>query len=384
VRGVAILLVILFHHTLMAQQTPFDRVYVGLARLGWSGVDLFFVLSGFLITGLLYDSKGGAHYFRNFYIRRTLRIFPLYYAFLFFTLRVAPWLWPDTELAAMARDAMAGRSEAWYWFYASNVLFALDTNFGHPNLAVTWSLAIEEQFYLIWPLVVALTGRRTLLWTCGGLMVAALGARFALVAGGAHWIVPYVLPFCRIDALAAGALVALAMRRAAGGPPAAPPWLLTAARVIAPVAAVAVLGIWYLEDPFNAGDWSEPVMQAAGYTVLALGFGAVVALAAGAPPGGVLPRVFSAPVLRLFGRYSYALYLFHLPIRRFIRDAYFPVADFPTWLGSPLPGQLLFYVVATTPALLLAWASWHLYERQCLKLTRFFPYGRARRTDAAC
>jgi peptidoglycan/LPS O-acetylase OafA/YrhL len=376
VRGVAILLVILFHHTLMAQQTPFDRVYVGLARLGWSGVDLFFVLSGFLITGLLYDSKGGAHYFRNFYIRRTLRIFPLYYAFLFFTLRVAPWLWPDTELAAMARDAMAGRSEAWYWLYASNVLFALDTNFGHPNLAVTWSLAIEEQFYLIWPLVVALAGRRTLLWTCGGLMVAALGTRFALVAGGAHWIVPYVLPFCRIDALAAGALVALAMRRAAGGPPAAPPWLLTAARVVAPAAAVAVLGIWYLEDPFNAGDWTEPVMQAAGYTVLALGFGAVVALAAGAPPGAVLPQVFSAPVLRMFGRYSYALYLFHLPIRRFIRDEYFPVADFPTWLGSPLPGQLLFYVVATAPALLLAWASWHLYEKQCLKLTRFFPYGR--------
>jgi peptidoglycan/LPS O-acetylase OafA/YrhL len=86
----------------------------------------------------------------------------------------------------------------------------------------------------------------------------------------------------------------------------------------------------------------------------------------------------------MFGRYSYALYLFHLPIRRFIRDEYFPVADFPTWLGSPLPGQLLFYVVATAPALLLAWASWHLYERQCLKLTRFFPYGRARRTDAAC
>ena len=182
-RGLAILLVILFHHTLMRPETLFDRVYVNLARLGWSGVDLFFVLSGFLITGLLVDAKGGPHYYRNFYVRRTLRIFPLYYAFLFFTLRVAPWLWPDTELAAMARQSMAGRSEAWYWLYGSNVLFAQDQNFGHPNLAVTWSLAIEEQFYLVWPLVVALTSRRTLIWTCGGLIVA-FASRTALVLGG--------------------------------------------------------------------------------------------------------------------------------------------------------------------------------------------------------
>src|SRR5688572_23602293 len=75
VRGLAIVLVIVFHHTLMRQETAFDRSYVNLARLGWSGVDLFFVLSGFLITGLLIASKGSAHYFRNFYIRRTLRIF---------------------------------------------------------------------------------------------------------------------------------------------------------------------------------------------------------------------------------------------------------------------------------------------------------------------
>ena len=80
--------------------------------------------------------------------------------------------------------------------------------------------------------------------------------------------------------------------------------------------------------------------------------------------------------MRTFGRYSYALYLFHVPVRRWVRDTYFPIAAFETWLGSPLPGQILFYVVTTAPALLLAWASWHLYEKQVLKLKEFFPYER--------
>ena len=376
VRGLAILLVILFHHTLMPPETLFDRVYVNLVRLGWSGVDLFFVLSGFLITGLLVDAKGGPHYYRNFYVRRTLRIFPLYYAFLFFSLRLSPWLWPDTPLAAMARESLEGRSEAWYWLYGSNILFALDQNFGHPNLAVTWSLAIEEQFYLVWPFVVALTSRRTLMWTCGGLILSAFALRTWLVVSGAHTIVPYVLPLCRMDALAAGALVALAMRGDRSGPPAAPARLLMIARIVAPAAAVIVLAIWCIENPFDNADWSEPLMQTAGYTALALGYAGLVTLAASGRDDAWVGRFFRCSPLRMLGRYSYALYLFHVPVRRFIRDEYFPVASFPTWLGSPLPGQLLFYVAATVPALALAWLSWHLYERQWLALSKYFPYPR--------
>jgi peptidoglycan/LPS O-acetylase OafA/YrhL len=119
-------------------------------------------------------------------------------------------------------------------------------------------------------------------------------------------------------------------------------------------------------------------MQTAGYTLLALAFGALVALLAlDAAPG--CSRVLNTPVLRAFGKYSYALYLFHIPVRRFIRDEYFPVADFPTWMGSPLPGQMLFYVVATAPAFLLAWLSWHLLESRVLALKGRFPYERTGR-----
>jgi peptidoglycan/LPS O-acetylase OafA/YrhL len=369
-RGIAILLVILYHHTVMRPQTAFDAIYVNVARLGWAGVDLFFVLSGFLITGLLHDFKGKPHYFRNFYVRRALRIGPVYFAFVFFTLQVSPWLWPDTDLARMGRDAMAGRSEAWYWLFLQNILFAREGNLGHPNLAVTWSLGIEEQFYLLWPFVVLLANRRRLMWACAALVVIAPVIRTTLVLGGAEPVVPYVLPFCRMDALAAGAWVALAVR----SPVEMQPRLRTWARLVLPAAAAVVFGLWYLEDPRDHEAWNEPATQSVGYTALALLFAALLALSVMAPVGSRLSRALGTPPLRMFGRYSYALYLVHVPVRRFIRDEYFPVASFPTWLDSPLPGQLLFYVVATAPALALAWASWHVLEAPILRLRRFVPF----------
>jgi peptidoglycan/LPS O-acetylase OafA/YrhL len=360
----------------MQQPTLTDRVYVSVARLGWTGVDLFFVLSGFLITGILYDAKGGRHYYRNFYVRRTLRIFPLYYAFVFFTLNLAPWLWPGTEMSRVATRANEEHGQLWYWLYLSNVHFVQEEGFTQPNLAVTWSLAIEEQFYLVWPLVVAALGRRILMWTCGGLVAAALATRVALVVSGADATAPYLLPFCRMDALAAGAFVALALRDARDAET-----LRGWAPFVAFAAAAIFLVGWYAEDPFDNEAWAEPGMQTAGYTLLALGFGSVLALVASDPVPG-LSRVLSAPVLRTFGKYSYALYLFHIPVRRFIRDEYFPVADFPSWMGSPLPGQMLFYVAATAPAFLLAWLSWHVLEQRALALKRFFPYGRSARPPA--
>jgi peptidoglycan/LPS O-acetylase OafA/YrhL len=370
-RGVAILLVVLFHHTLIGQPTLVDRVYVSVARLGWIGVDLFFVLSGFLITGILYDAKGGPHYYRNFYARRTLRIFPLYYAFVFFTLTVAPWLWPGTELGRVVGRANEEHGQLWYWFYLSNLHFAQEQGFPQPNLAVTWSLAIEEQFYLVWPIVVAALARRPLMWTCGALAVVALAVRTGFVLSGADATAAYMLPFCRTDALAAGAFVALALRDSGDA---------ASIRGWAPFVAAAAAGVflvgWYMEEPFDNGTWEKPGMQTAGYTLLALTFGALLALVAlDVVPG--LSRALRAPILRVFGKYSYALYLFHIPVRRFIRDEYFPVADFPSWMGSPLPGQLVFYVVTTAPAFLLAWLSWHLLERRALALKRFLPYGRA-------
>jgi len=158
-RGLAILLV-LARHTANELQPGrgLDVAVKRVLQVGWSGVDLFFVLSGFLITGILLDARGGRHYFRNFYMRRSLRIFPVYYGSLFVTFAVLPFF------VATPLFAVLQRNQLWYWTYLVNVLSPLTGGTGTPyNTAHLWSLAVEEQFYLLWPAVVWVSGPRRLL-----------------------------------------------------------------------------------------------------------------------------------------------------------------------------------------------------------------------------
>ena len=122
--------------------TAVDKILYMVAMAGWVGVDLFFVLSGFLITGLLYDARGEHFYFRHFYIRRCLRIFPLYYAVLVLFFVVLPRLREVRELGYVIPP-----DQMWYWTYSVNAIIAAD---GWPQaflLGHFWSLAVEEQFY---------------------------------------------------------------------------------------------------------------------------------------------------------------------------------------------------------------------------------------------
>src|SRR6185503_15568764 len=127
------------------------------------GVDLFFVLSGFLITGILLETKGRPGYFRNFYIRRTLRIVPLYYAvlaLLFFVLPIGMFAQYDASLLQMHSV------QGWLWSYLSNYRLGPETSFSIPYVSHFWSLAVEEHFYLLWPTVILLLSRRAALWGC--------------------------------------------------------------------------------------------------------------------------------------------------------------------------------------------------------------------------
>lgn len=146
-RGFAILLVLCSHLVSLPPggRSPFvDRLVGMILGLGWVGVDLFFVLSGFLITGILVQSRGGPHYFRNFYARRSLRIFPLYYLFLAIATFISPLLLSPESILTLPKE------HAWvYWLYLSNFGGKPSEAFAH-----TWSLAVEEQFYLVWPAIV--------------------------------------------------------------------------------------------------------------------------------------------------------------------------------------------------------------------------------------
>jgi peptidoglycan/LPS O-acetylase OafA/YrhL len=364
VRGVAILLVLIFHfsiygHGLAPSGLFIDRLYYRVSGAGWIGVDLFFVLSGFLITGILYDAKESKHYFRNFYARRVLRIFPLYYGALILFLIVLPWLRPDhSGLNSMARDGV------WYWSYLSNVKFALD---GWPQFGAIghfWSLAVEEQFYLLWPALVLTLSRRQLQIACLVCVIGALAVRIALSAHGNN-TAAFVLTPARIDALAVGAYLAVTAR--------GPEGLHRLSRLALPIAALlslAALVIFVLRKGFAGYD---PVVSTIGLTILACLFGAVLVVALTSAHDTFVARAFGSSFLSFFGRYSYGIYVFHHPIL-FFKTGLVPLALVPSVFGSQLLRQLVFVVIATAVAVTLAFSSWHLFEKRFLKLKTFFPY----------
>jgi len=389
-RGLAILLVMLFHQTVMVPHTGFDRVFMQVFGYGWCGVDLFFVLSGFLITGILLRMKSRQNYFRNFYAGRTLRIFPLYYLVVFISLVLLPNL-PgligsvpalanviDPAIIQKKLDSF-GRvqgQELWYWAYLSNIPIAI-RGFQHGILDISWSLAIEEQFYLLWPTAVFFLSRRNLVRLCFGMIAVAVALRCLMMfALDSWWIAVYVSTPCRWDALAIGALLALWLSDPAALTRAAP--VARKGLAIFGILTAIVIAIDLLLNIRTSEGGAEGVslgyaMRTAGFTVMALAFGSLLVMALVAPRNSFLGFLFQNRAMRILGTYSYALYLFHLPVRAVIRDLVYKPDQFPTLMGSPIPGQILFYVVATLATLALALASWYLFEKPFLNLKKFFP-----------
>ncbi|MDJ0869885.1 MAG: acyltransferase [Myxococcota bacterium] len=379
-RGIAIVLVMLYHLTLYGNaRTGWDQLLVVIPSVGWSGVDLFFVLSGFLITGILLRAKGGPHYFRSFYARRTLRIFPLYYAVLLFFFVLLPRI---TMISGDPWMPGADREAWWYWAYLSNVKASLTGRFHHFFLSLTWSLAIEEHFYLIWPLVVWRCSRRALGWACGIAFFGALAVRCVVVWSGGHPLVTYTLTPCRIDTLATGAAIALWLGRPGGLA-----LLLRIARWALPVSfAVAAAGYAtiQLDAGLVPGDYqavterllrytTDPWMRTIGYSVLCVFYGSLLVVALGAVRGGALDRVLGASLLVSAGRYSYAMYLLHLFVAELVRVFFDPGHHADQFVAS----QLLFWALGIAATYGVAAFVWWSFESRINALKRYFPYGRS-------
>jgi peptidoglycan/LPS O-acetylase OafA/YrhL len=365
-RGVAVLLVLAFHlaHLDGAAGLP-ARALLGATRFGWSGVDLFFVLSGFLITGILLDAKGAPGYFRSFYVRRALRIFPLYYAYL------AVLFWAVPRLAPVGAVDVHPGSQAWMWTYLSNVLFAREGGFhASPYAGHFWSLAVEEQFYLAWPLAVWLFPRRWLAAVALALVGGAFALRLGIHRTTFNATAAYVLTPARADALAVGALVAIGLRT-----PGAPERMRRAAPWALAASAAAVAALWWARGSFFGGD---PSVQVWGFGPLALGYAAVLVLALPAAGGpSRLGRALSAGWLRSAGRYSYGLYVLHYPIFLGLEALGVSSAVLASSLGSELLGILAFAAIGGGASIAGALLSWHLIEKRFLALKDRVPYGRA-------
>ncbi len=357
VRGIAILLV-LAYHTLRIEGDGGPQVYIWrfFQESTWCGVDLFFVLSGFLITGILLDSKGREGYFRNFYARRSLRIMPLYYATLIAALVVVPLAASPTRLPTLYAKLIA--NQIWLWLYLQNYLQSQGAH-QLPGFGHFWTLAVEEQFYWLWPVIISLVSRRRLFHLCLILCVGEPVLRFFLLQMGASTWAIRELTFTRADSLMWGALAALVVRDRD---------LLERLRMPRRIlAAAAALALLAMAIPRGFLLYEAPEMVIIGYSLFGLLFSVLILSCA--TGNGLLARAVSAPALQWFGRYSYAIYIAH-PILYLLYDS----AVAPKFGLRRFPGAFVCFAVVTSASAVFAWMSWILLESRFLRLKRYFEY----------
>jgi peptidoglycan/LPS O-acetylase OafA/YrhL len=359
VRGVAILMVMAIHFVGDSKaQTFAQTLLTKAAGYGLFGVDLFFVLSGFLITGILLDAKNRPHYFRNFYARRTLRIFPLYYGVLAVLFLLLPVFTPLSPMLEQARE-----QQGWLWTYTTNFYVAYTESWRSLTYVTHfWSLAIEEHFYLVWPLVVFALRRETLERVCVGVIAVGLALRIGLTLAGVSEVSISVLTPCRVDTLCVGALLAVVARREGGLP-----MLLERCGKAALVLGAAIL----LLSAYAAVTTDElPALRQVRNTLFALFFGAVTLLSL-RPSSELIPRALRSRALRFFGKYSYGIYVYHGLLTWYFAESAVE-ARLDALLGNHWLTIAAKAAIGVSLSIMVAVLSYELFEKRFLSLKRFF------------
>lgn len=341
VRGIAVLMVMIFHYCQANNffpDQPILKVLSKLSVLGQTGVDLFFVLSGFLITRILLHEKNtpGA-FLKTFFARRVLRIFPLYYGFLIFIYFLLPIL-TSSEIVPFSK-------QIWFWGYLQNFVYTFPiAPFEGPNHL--WSLAVEEHFYLVWPFLVYFLGTTTLVRVAGGCLLGGVVVRSFFLS---HGIGVFFFTLCRLDGLVMGALLAL-LEQGRG---------LQAYRKSFLIGALLLMGLLAGVWPYTTGrglDWLQilkPLLMAIFYFCCV---GYIIGLSSQSQVYTWLTQRW----LTQIGLISYGLYIFH------------PLCF--DWVLHSSLGQngIISFVLAFTFVLGVALASYRFYESPFLKLKKYF------------
>lgn len=357
-RGVAALLVLLHHWGLssgvlevVGWGSPLGRLLNG----GWIGVDLFFVLSGYLITDHLLDKREAPHYLRAYFARRLLRIVPLYVVFLVF------YLWavtPAAESLGLGRYLPAGLDRAraswpWLFTFTANLWAAVIGRRLGGALEPVWSVCVELHYYLLWPFLVRTLAPRQLVLAMLPLLAGAALLRIGLASLGVDDGAIYSSTPTRLDAVFVGTALAAAQRD-----PVRLAWLQKHALWLFVTSAVLVVAVRSLPS-IGPTPWR-------GYTPVALGAGALLLYALRGQ--GAAARALSLSPLRTLGKYSYAVYLFNLPI---LTSAYLALGHRrPPTLGV----SLAVLAIGLGGSLGLALVSYRLLEARCLRLARSIPW----------
>jgi peptidoglycan/LPS O-acetylase OafA/YrhL len=331
-RGIAVLAVVFYHCHPRLEGTPFYRA----SLWGWTGVTLFFVLSGFLITSILLESRNQPKYFRNFYGRRALRIWPVYLLVLAICYARADWFVGLPPLRAIATAPW------WAYLLFLQNLFPLTLP---PAIGPTWSLAIEEQYYFLWAPVVRFLPR---IWMLVAVLVTALIASPLFRMSHHAWITP-THTLTHLDGIAMGSLLAiglhtLPLRRRA--------WLVLglAASLLGLTAAFTLAGGTAFLD-----------------SALTLGFGGAI-LSAIASTGSKTPlhAILRRAPLAFYGRISYGMYMTHILV--FIFFGWFD----RSMDAHGIPGNLAVVAFRLVAATLAATILWYGFESRILRLKRLF------------
>ena len=358
-RGLAVAFVMVFHFVGYIDPAKLGtRILHWITSAGWAGVEIFFVLSGFLITGILLDSKGQAHFFRNFYARRVLRIFPLYYAVLFLLLIYSAYLYWTSSILPIAL-----KSQLWLWLYASNIpMMTSGTAFqcDHFTFSHFWSLAIEEQFYLIWPVVVLRCSQRQLWRVTLGVFIATFFVRALLYPViGVRGVYRFTL--CQVDGLALGAFLALVFRNKTVSS-----LILHIGRAALFVSLMGLLAIALWRSGLHLND---KVVLLFGLSLIAMASGGLLIEVVWGNPAGVIQRAFTSRGLRFLGVYSYGIYVFSGLLRPIFASM---IPHLEMHVNSYALAACLYLLISITASVLLAMGSYRLYEVRFLRLKRHF------------
>jgi peptidoglycan/LPS O-acetylase OafA/YrhL len=351
VRGLAILLVLVWHYiqcTVSVGIGTWQAYALVPFRLTWSGVDLFFVLSGFLIGGILYDAKESDNYFKTFYCRRIFRIFPIY--FIWIVLFVFGLYAAGNHSSGPLRTLFNWDIPVWsYPLFIQNFFMSAHRNFGPQWMAITWSLAVEEQFYLLLPFFIRRLSYRGITKLAVASVVVAPIVRGILLWSGNDYFGPYTLLPCRADALGFGVLIAIACRDKTA-------WAWLESHRPHLYAAFLVLGCGVVFLTLR-----QRYLYGIGLTWIAAFYASMFLLTV-INPGKIELFIFRSQLLRKLGTVAYAVYLFHQGINSLFHMAIFGAE--PKIVGLSSLGVT---VLSLVTVFALSAISWKLLEKPLIR-----------------
>ncbi len=359
-RGIAVIIVMLYHfmHVPLLSNDKPDQIFTNVLHLGWVGVDLFFVLSGFLITRILIHNKEDrkfSEYLKVFYEKRSLRIFPLYYLYLLIIFFIFfPLVVHHLDVVEKAKLITAKKDQLWFWLYVSNIKQVINGSFYGASVGHLWSLSIEEQFYLFWPFLVYFLKTEKIKLAAICIIITAPLLRLFLWQAGVPPVSIYVFTLTRMDALAMGALIAvLAIQNVDFN-------FKFLIRFFLVMLILSLSSIYC----FDIRPDVNPFVYTIGYSLLSLTFGALILLLQ-SRFSFTAKRFFKSKFLVFMGKYSYALYLFH-PL---VRNAMLRLLGTPKLIwGNQMLWNLLFILLCSVVSIFLALLSWNFFEKWFLKM----------------